>query len=651
MHASRRDVRPKGRSAGPGRPAAGPPVRLTTTHLLVAVVLVAAALRVAHIADSADSPFFTRPMVDGQAYDAAAIALVEGNPRTTPFYQDPLYPYLLALVYRLFGHRFLPVYVIQALLGIGLVLLAYDTGRLLFDRRAGLLAALLVGCYRPFIFYEGVVEKTTLSVFLTGLLLWAVVRGTRSARPSWPIVGGLSLGLASLTRANLLVFAPLLVAVFWRRPVRLRPLLALAGLVLIITPLSIRNSLLAREFVLTTTQAGQNFYIGNSEHNLTGQYEAPPWVRPNPQFEEKDFAAQAEQAAGRKLGYGAVSRHYFRVAFDWMRSHPAGFVKLLLRKTLLYFNNLEVPDSYDLGFLSRYSAVLRLPLAGFGILFALGLAGMVLFFRRTTAHLSLAIFFVLASASVIAFFVLDRYRLPAVVALAPFAGAVVFWSWDRLRGRRYREVFAAAALFTAGLGLSLYPIRVPGHSSEAQSLVNLASVYLTEADTARALASYEAALRIAPNHAEALRSLAIVQMRHDNLGQALALLARSSQADPDNPLTRYYLGMAHEQQGDVEAALAEYRKSVVLKPGEPKFRFGLATALQKLGRYDSALAQYDTLLRLAPDNPLVHHNRAVALYNLGRLDEAAAELDIVRRMGGPVSPDFEKLLARRRQRP
>jgi hypothetical protein len=85
---------------------------------------------------------------------------------------------------------------------------------------------------------------------------------------------------------------------------------------LVITPVSVRNSILAREFILTTTQAGQNLYIGNSPYNTTGQYQAPPWVRPTPEFEQSDFAGYADNAAGKTLSYSGVSRFYARAALS-----------------------------------------------------------------------------------------------------------------------------------------------------------------------------------------------------------------------------------------------------------------------------------------------------------------------------------------------
>ncbi len=193
---------------------------------------------------------------------------------------------------------------------------------------------------------------------------------------------------------------------------------------MVVAPVSVRNSILAREFVLTTTQAGQNLYIGNSQYNTGGLYVAPPWVRPSPDFEQSDFAEYARKVENRRLSHGQVSRFYVRAALDWAKTHPRDFTRLLWRKTMLYFGNFEVSDNQDMDFVARYSWILRLPLLSFGVVFALGLAAMILL-GRGLARLSLVVFFFGYAASVIAFFVFSRYRIPAMSALLPFAGALV----------------------------------------------------------------------------------------------------------------------------------------------------------------------------------------------------------------------------------
>jgi 4-amino-4-deoxy-L-arabinose transferase-like glycosyltransferase len=119
----------------------------TRVLLLLAVLVLGLGLRVANLADTSDSPLFTRPIVDGSAYDQWALAIMgrAETPRAQasvnePFYQDPLYPYFLAIIYPAFGHSYWAVYIIQLALAMLFLLLVFDTTRRLFDWRAGIAA-------------------------------------------------------------------------------------------------------------------------------------------------------------------------------------------------------------------------------------------------------------------------------------------------------------------------------------------------------------------------------------------------------------------------------------------------------------------------------------------------------------------------------
>ncbi len=670
--------------------------------LLIAVLALGATLRVANLAATSRSPFFIRPVLDGQVYDEWGMAIRAGTAPQEPFYQDPLYPYFLAGIYTIFGHSYTAVYLIQLLFGIALLWLSFDTTRMVFDRRAGIIAALLAALNKPLIFYEGQIEKTSLAVFLVGLFVWTFVRALNRGPPGpsrradglgtapefpapsiargnsrgqslWAFLSGLALGLAALTRANLLIFAPLLplLLLFLKRQhgvFRLRiswppgqaapAIAALLGIGIIIGPTVIRNSVLAHEFTLTTTQSGQNFYIGNSEYNLTGQYVAPPWVRPNPEFEQTDFRDHADEAVGRKLSYREVSSLYTRAALLDISRQPGHAIALFGRKLMLYLNDYEVPDNQDMYFFSRYSWVLRFPLIGFGIVFALGFAGMLLLRQRPLTRVSLIVFFAVYGLSVVVFYVFSRYRLPALPALLPFAGGMAVWLWEHVRSAlcapqsevrsshsAVRSLIIGLLLVGAAFGFTRYPLhRGSNRWESAQCLVNLGSRYFHEGDTARAVSTFQDALGENPDHGEALRNLGILAYGRDSLESAADLLSHAVRSEPGNAVSRYFLGKVREKQGLLDSAFVQYREAVKLAPGRVEYRFALAPLFQRSGDLNAALAQYDTMVKLAPENPAIRHNRSVALYMVGRIPEAWQELQTARRLGGTVNSQFEQTL-------
>ena len=71
------------------------------------------------------------------------------------------------------------------------------------------------------------------------------------------------------------------------------------GIILVISPVTIRNWVVGRDLVLLTSQAGQNFYIGNNPR-ASGFFEHPDRIRLNPRFEEEDFRQEALRLTGRR---------------------------------------------------------------------------------------------------------------------------------------------------------------------------------------------------------------------------------------------------------------------------------------------------------------------------------------------------------------
>lgn len=548
---------------------------------LPAALTIGLALRLANLAYLRRSPLFDRPVLDGQFCIDWAVQILSGTVPAAPFYQDPLYPYLLAGLFGIFGRGLWPVYALHLLLGLLVVALVHDTTRRLFGRRAAAIAALLAALYKPFLFYEGQVEKTTVAVAAVTLLLWTLVRGLRSRAPGWAALTGIALGAACLSRGNLLIFVPLLPATFlafgsghWRDN-RGRALAALAGALFILAPVSVRNSRLGGGFLVTNAQLGQNLYAGNGPYNRDGQNGTPPWVRTSPEFEQADFAAAAEQALGRQLTPTEVSRHFVAESLRWVRDNPGEFLRLLGKKALLYVNAFEVPDNTDIDFYARSTPVLRLPLPGFSLVFALGVPWLLLRGCTRGPRAPLAAFTAVYALAVVSFFVLSRFRAPAVPALLPFAGGfAAFLIRPALRGALPPEPWRRSlVLCVVALALSLAPVdRIPAARSAAQSLANIGAQQYREGDVTGAEASFRAALAEDPTLVGALRSLGVLYVRRGATVQAAPLLEQAVAIDPSDAVSRYYLGLVFERREAWEAALLEFEAAASLAPGRTDIR-------------------------------------------------------------------------------
>src|SRR5207244_3427575 len=87
------------------------------------------------------SPYGQSPLIDEEGYVRWAGRIAAGDwLGQGVFYQDPLYPYLLALLFRISGSSLLFARFAQVLAGAGTVALLYFAARRLFGPREALVA-------------------------------------------------------------------------------------------------------------------------------------------------------------------------------------------------------------------------------------------------------------------------------------------------------------------------------------------------------------------------------------------------------------------------------------------------------------------------------------------------------------------------------
>lgn len=622
--------------------------------LVAVVLLVALGLRAAHLLEFRGTPYFDHLMVDAEVYDERGWAIAQGDwLGGRIFYQDPLYPYFLGLLYRLAGHSYLAVYLVQSLLGVLLCPMTAAIARRLYARSPhrstiAFLAGLLTAVYTPLVFYETLILKTSLGVFLsTAHLLAFLALQERLERPAsgsrrMAVAAGTLLGLNLLNRGNYLLIAVLFAGwLLWRameRSARSRSLACLGAylgaVALVVLPVTVRNYVVGGEWVLITSQAGQNLYIGNNPTNLHGSYAAPPGVRPNPRFEETDFLALATAELGREPSPSEASRHFVGKTLRWMADEPAAALRLLAAKAMLWLSYLELADNYSLAFTrEHFSRVLDLPLPGTALISLLGWAALVLalFPRRAATWLSvrgspalgIAMAFVLVySVSVVLFFVFGRYRLYVYPVLLSSAAGLLVWlptEWLRLS---VPLRLAALAPLVLSAGAVLRPYLSPGSfhwtlTDSAVEYYNLGSALMEtgEIEEGRrymALAAdqenvrpeileqigvtcrhvgehdmaeraYRALLGLNREYAPAWLGLGLVEAARGEHAQALASLERAAAARPDWPAVQRHLGSLHVKLGRPRLARAAYARFVELaQPESLETRGGYVDAAEVL---------------------------------------------------------------------
>jgi tetratricopeptide (TPR) repeat protein len=538
--------------------------------VFLSIAAVAFALRFVHLLQARAVPLFDALLMDGQSYSAWADTIVAGHwlgDRT--FYQAPLYPYFLAVVKLTVGNDLWRIRLVQIAIGsisCGVLFLA---GRSFFSRRAGIAAGVLLAFYPPAIFFDGLIQKANLGLLWTVLLLWLLALAKRFPTPVRFSLAGVSLGLLMLTREETILLAPVIAIWAWISfhehpvPSRSRWIAAyVAGLALVLLPVGLRNLKVGGELVLTTSQAGPNFYIGNNL-TATGTYVPLRPGRQNTVFERQDAVDLAEQALGRKLTPREVSSYWRGRAFAFIRSEPLAWTRLMLRKVALLLNWYELPDYEDMYFYERGCGLLRALDAvwHFGILLPLGLAGIALSWRRRRELSILHALLATIGFGVVLFYVFARYRYPLVPILALFAGAALVEASEAARARKHATLVVPALVLLVSGAISNLPLFRKDFQL-AESLNNAASVLAGKHDDARAVEMLEQSLQVKPDVPETLGNLGLSWMRLGRVDEAIATFRRASELRPGDARALLRLGAALEQVGKIDEATAAIARAL-----------------------------------------------------------------------------------------
>ncbi|MBW8876437.1 MAG: tetratricopeptide repeat protein [Acidobacteria bacterium] len=580
--------------------------RLSRRHLLAlgAILALALALRLAHWWAVREQPFFAWLAMDSQEYDRWAQEIAAGDwLGSQVFFQAPLYPYLLAVLYTVFGRSLDAVYLAQIALAVAGCYALYRAGREMAGEDVGLGAALLAAVYGPFLFYDAQLAKESPAVAVTSFLLWALAaaRGRPERPGTWRWLGvGALLGVLALLRENALLLLPFLLPLAWSREGGGRAFLRrggalVAGLVLALLPVAVRNGVVGGkggDFLPTTFQGGVNFYIGNNPQ-ADGTYQPIVPGKQIPALERREPVRVAEQAAGRRLTGGEVSRYWLGRSLDWARREPGAFLRLQIRKLGMFWSWYEWPDAVDYYHVKTLSPVLRLPLLEFGGAVLLALAGLVL----ARSHLNLfapALLFALGwMLSTIVFFLFSRYRLPVVPALLVFGGVTL----SRL-AEAWRPGLAAIVL------AALLLPRAMGFEPRMDLVeYNLGRLYDEQGRPAAAREHYQAAFVLNPKDFLACLNLGNLAARQGDWATALRFYQRAAALEPRSDDAESNQGGVYLALGDLAQAEAHLDRALALNPQNLPALQNKTLLLARRGDLQGARELNRRLLELDPANP------------------------------------------------
>lgn len=498
---------------------------------------------------------------------------------------SPLYLTVNRIFFQVYGKNWEGLAILQIILGSLNVLSIFFIGEKMFNKTAGIIAAVLLLFYGNMTLFELTLEPEAWAIFLNSLLilslLWAGGETSREFR-SWRfLVSGILLGLSVCTKPNALLFLPLGGIWIWRKEFDIvsklkASLLFIFGLALVLSPVTLRNYSQFHDLILVTADGGKVFYHGNGPGS-TGMERAD---LPHQGFKEEGmgepdsahalFRQAARAISGTTLRPSECSSFWFHRTLDYVGSNPSSALFMEIKKFFYFWGNYEVHE-IDTNY--KYSVLLRrLPLVPFGIISILGIVGMFLArkkFRQLFLLYSMVGIYLL---SVLIFFAASRYRLPAVPFLALFAGytlTLLLSLWKERRRVSFGAILAVSFLLFLSVNLPFqkevealerWQTATRIHYSLGGNLLFKAREYR------EAVGEYRKALTLAPDFAPAYNRLGMTHAILNELEDAEKCFRKVIDLAPEMDQGYLNLAMLYKLNGRPEKAIPLLEKAISLNP-------------------------------------------------------------------------------------
>ena len=339
-------------------------------------------------------------------------AIVNGRGFADPFglptgptaWEPPLYPYLIAGVFRLTGiytdASALILLILNSIASALTCIPIFLIAKKCFNEKVAVWAAWMWAVL-PFVMFYSTrwVWETSLAALLLTVILWLTLQLEGSEGAATWVAFGLLWGVAALTNTSLLAFLPASGLWAWYRRAKLHKR-SFAGVVLAsmffaaaIAPWLVRNYETFGKFVLVRSNFGVELRLGNGP-NAEGLW--MQWLHPTQNVLEMQRYKQLGE-----LDYVAARK---REAVDWIRDDYPRFVWISVKRFIYYWGGLPRPRRDRAGGFKNSVFLASSVLAFWGL-------GRAIRKKRPSAWL---LFWLILSYSSVYYFVFPhpRYRHP-----------------------------------------------------------------------------------------------------------------------------------------------------------------------------------------------------------------------------------------------
>ena len=367
---------------------------------------------------------------DSGTYHLIAKSLIAGNgysedgvhpSRVRP----PTYPTFLALVYLLTGPSPKAAVAAQAVAGTFTALFVYLLAGRIFDRRTGLLAALIVALYPALVYYDNRILREGFTAMLLTATVLLSIRTVSARRKTGRLLAlGLLLAALSMCRPEtILLTGP--IGYLLVRPVRRlralwKPALLVALPILLVwVPWTVRNYVTFGSLSPVTAGLGSVLWFGSRWADMGGEDRADADLT---EIQEQTYQIWYENLTTNNEAN--IEHTFMKMAVQDILQNPVWFVQMIFKKIYLFWKDANgvkktLPAIHPLlANLVNIYYYLLLILAGVGVVACMGkrewvlpLAGVVVTYMVTYALLH----------------VRNRYRVP-VLPLVFILSAGGFWA-------------------------------------------------------------------------------------------------------------------------------------------------------------------------------------------------------------------------------
>ena len=388
---------------------------MRTKKILFAIFILALALRLFAVAahQELDKPLYA----DARIFDNMALNITLGHgfshiidgSRTPTTHRTPLYSMFLSGIYFIFGHNYIAVKIIQAILGaLSCIVIFFIADAIYNNRIIGIIAALITAFYKPFIsgfnYYGGpaLILSECFYMFMVGVTVLMTILFIKKESKKFGILSGIFIGLAILTRPEFVLYPIfLIVYLFFLSRFSMKCLkkyiILFLFVVLTLTPWVVRNYITQGKFIPLSTLGGFLFWEGNNSFANGG------WAYPEDYDEIMYKTKDMTEYERNKI--------YFNEGMEELKSNPGRIPKLLMRKVLVHW----APFEEGFKMFNPYYVVI----------FLFGSIGILFFRKRTVEENALLIVFLATTATAIIIFGDPRYRYPYESFLIIFAALAI----------------------------------------------------------------------------------------------------------------------------------------------------------------------------------------------------------------------------------